>query len=89
MRNIVKNAVLDVYILLKSALKMQEIQFQSPQNWDIFRKGMLPDRHIIFVADYVAIRCPAFGNFNYVARPPLGNDNVTDAFVPANISNGY
>ena len=50
---------------------------------------MLPDRHIIFVADYVAIRCPAFGNFNYVARPPLGNDNVTDAFVPANISNGY
>ena len=40
-RNTVKNAVLDLYILLKSALKMQEIPFQRPK---IFREGILPDR---------------------------------------------
>ena len=85
-RNTVKNAVLDVYILLKSALKMQKIQFQNPKI-EIF-SGKACSR-ISPMADYVATRCPAFGNFNYVARLPLGNDNVTDAFVPANISNGY
>ena len=30
-RNTVKNAILDLYILPKSALKMLEISFQSPK----------------------------------------------------------
>ena len=35
-RNTVKNAILDLHILLKSVLKMQEIPFQTPK---MFREG--------------------------------------------------
>ena len=40
-RNTVKNTILDLHILLESALKMQEIPFQTPK---IFREGFPPDR---------------------------------------------
>ena len=76
MRNNVKNASLDLYILLKSAFKMQKIPFHIPKiqkcSWrappgpllafSVFGHGWRCNWHR---------RCPALGNFNYVAPLPL------------------
>ena len=62
-RNTVQNTVLDLYISLKSALKIQEIQKSK-----FSRDDMPPNRPRI-----LGLRP---GNFNYVA-PPMGNDNAT------------
>ena len=77
-RNTVKNAILDLYILLKNALKIQKIPFHSPKIQK-FSGGAYPRYLLEFfpaspTAERTTVRCH-HGNFNYVV--PLGNDNST------------
>ena len=91
-RNTVKNAVLDLYILLKSALKMQEMPFLSPQIEKFPRKAC--SRTAIEFSGYVhgwlrSDQMSGIRKFQLCRPPGKWQRYVTAAFVQAIISNGY